>query len=102
MAVIARTLEDQPGVYEAMNVEVSQERLSFRKQRGRLVFNRSPAVITFDFDSLGNMAMARKRNRYVVSVWDTRGALRLAIVILDPAWAKRFMDAMTSMARVKP
>ena len=99
MAAITRCLEEQPGGFAAMNVEVSSERLTFEKQHGSLVFGGSrPVATAFYFDTLGRMDITKKSKGSVVRVWDSNGVFRFLVVIPDPERAKRFMDAMSSLA----
>lgn len=102
VAVITRCLEEQPGGYAAMNVNVSSERLTFEKQHGSLVFGGSrPVATAFYFDTLGKMDITKKSKGSVVRVWDSSEVFRFLVVIPDPARARQFMDAMTSMAKAR-
>lgn len=103
VAIITRSLEEQPGGHAAGNVDVTPEKLTFQKLHGSLVFGGKSAVPTaFYFDTLGKMDLSSRNAGSVVRVWDKFGTYRFRVVIPDPDRARLFMDAMLSMARLSP
>ena len=98
--VIARSLEEQARGFAAGDIRVTDEKLSFARDRSSFLgIGGNTVLTTFYFDSLGKMSVTLKSKGHVVRVWDSGDAVRFLVVIPSEDRARRFMDAMLVMSR---